>query len=150
MRSDIKTGVNFSELQDRNYSSAGETLRSEWSFWRKTAPKYKFGRTELLPVVSNEEAIGRYVGKYIGKHMNARNSDDKGARLVRYSRGSRMASTRYQFVSEGSAHWRAKLKQFAYFIAEKHDVPPTMESLRSVLGPRWAHNHRDYILSMPG
>lgn len=150
VRSDIKTGINFDQLANQDYSSASITLRDEWSFWRKTAPKFRFGRTELLPVASNEEAIGRYVGKYIGKHMNARNKSDKGARLVRYSRGARMASTRYQFLSDGSAHWRNKLKQFAHFISEKHDVPPTMESLRKVLGPRWAHNHRDFILSLPG
>lgn len=47
---DLKTGVNFKELADGNYRSAPADLRSEWLFWRTTAKKYGFGRTELLPV----------------------------------------------------------------------------------------------------
>ena len=90
---DIRTGFDFSAVERQDYSSANRLLREEWSFWRKTAPAYRFGRTELMPIRSSEEAIGRYIGKYIGKHMEAREDADKGARLVRYSRGARVAST---------------------------------------------------------
>lgn len=150
VRSDIRTGVDFNGLSKRDYSSAPDSLRSEWSFWRSTAKKYGFGRTELLPVMSNSEAIGRYVGKYIGKHISNRLSIDKNARLVRYSKGARVVTTRFQFLSEGSEKWREKVKQFAYYIAEREGLEPSFDMLSSVLGPRWAYNHREFILSMPG
>ena len=146
---DIRTGFDFSAVERQDYSSANRLLREEWSFWRKTAPAYRFGRTELMPIRSSEEAIGRYIGKYIGKHMEAREDADKGARLVRYSRGARVASTRFQFATDGSQQWRQKLKAFAYYVSERSGCDPTMEGIRSVCGPRWAYHHRELILSMP-
>ena len=65
---DIRTNFDFEAIKKRDYTSASKDLKSEWSFWRKTSPKFRFGRTELLPVKTSSEAIGRYVGKYIGKH----------------------------------------------------------------------------------
>lgn len=146
---DIRTGFDFAAIEAKNYTSANPALRAEWAFWRKTAPAYGFGRTELMPIKSSEEAIGKYIGKYIGKHMESRQEDDKGARLVRYSRGARVATTRFQFVSTGSQQWRSKLKSFAHYVAARTGCEPTMEGIREVCGPRWAHHHRDFILSMP-
>ena len=146
---DIRTGFDFAGVEAKDYSSANPALRAEWAFWRKTAPAYGFGRTELMPIKSSEEAIGKYIGKYIGKHMESRQEADKGARLVRYSRGARVATTRFQFVSVGSQQWRSKLRSFAYYVAERTGCEPTMEGIREVCGPRWAHYHRDFILGMP-
>ena len=146
---DIRTGFNFAAIEARDYSSANPALRAEWAFWRNTAPAYRFGRTELMPIKSSEEAIGKYIGKYIGKHMETRQEADKGARLVRYSRGARVASTRFQFVSTGSQAWRSKLRSFAHYVAERTGCEPTMEGIREVCGPRWAYTHREFILSMP-
>lgn len=146
---DIRTGFNFDAVAEQNYSSASPALRAEWSFWRKTAPKYRFGRTELMPIKSSEEAIGKYIGKYIGKHMEARDEADKGARLVRYSRGARTASTRFQFVSDGSAQWRAKVGAFVHYVAARTGCEPTFAGLRQVCGPRWAYKHREFIMSLP-
>ncbi len=146
---DIRTGVDFSEFEQGVYTSASDYLRSEWSYWRDTAPKYRFGRTEMLPIRSSSEAIGRYVGKYIGKHMDSRNPEDKNARLVRYSRGARTVSTRFMFLSEGSSEWRAKVCAFAHYVSARTGCEPTMEGLRHELGPRWAHTHRDFISSLP-
>lgn len=146
---DIRTGFDFDAVSNSDYRSANRLLRDEWAFWRKTAPAYRFGRTELMPIKSSEEAIGRYIGKYIGKHMESREEADKGARLVRYSRGARIASTRFQFASDGSREWRSKLRAFAYYISERTGCDPSMEGIRSVCGPRWAYHHREMILSMP-
>lgn len=146
---DIRTGVYFHELEERNYTNVPNSLRKEWAFWRKTAPKYGFGRTELLPIKSTSEAIGRYVGKYIGKHMEVRHDSDKNARLVRYSRSARIASTRFMFLTEGSAEWRAKVSAFAYYVSTKTGCEPTFKGLRSELGAHWAHHHRSVIASMP-
>ena len=68
---DIRTGINFDELNRGIYSSAGPFLRSLWNALREKLPDYGFGRSELLPVRSNGAAMARYVGKYISKHMGA-------------------------------------------------------------------------------
>ena len=98
--SDIRTGFDFSGVRNQDYSSANRAIRDEWAFWRRTAPKYRFGRTELMPVRSNSEGIGRYVGKYISKGIESRTEQFKGTRLVEYSRKAKIASTRFQFVTE--------------------------------------------------
>lgn len=147
--SDVRSGVDFNSFQNRDYKTAPNTLRSEWTFWRKTAPKYRFGRTEVMPIKSTSEAIGKYVGKYIGKHIESRLPEDKNARLVRYSRGARMATTRFMFLTDGSAEWRAKVAAFAEIVSMRTGKPPTFETLREELGSKWAHNNRDFISQLP-
>lgn len=148
MNHDVRTGVNFIEFDQGVYKTASKHLRSEWAFWRKTAPLYNFGRTELLPIKSSHEAIGRYVGKYISKHMLHREENDKGARLVSYSKGCRTMNTKFSWYTSGSAQWRAKVKTFAYIVAAEHDVEPTFKGLREALGPKWAYNHRSFIAEL--
>jgi len=148
---DIRTGFDFDQVASGNYQSAGPDLRSEWAFWRNTAPKYGFGRTELLPVKSNIEAMSKYLGKYISKHIEARQPEDKGVRLVRYSRGARAGTTRFQFKTEGSQEWRRKIATFAQIVQTMHpnESVTELKDLSRVLGKRWAYNHRDYILNLP-
>ena len=146
MQKDIRTGFDFSAIKNNDYRTANKYLRSEWAYWRTTAPKYRFGRTELLPIKSSHEAIGRYVGKYIGKHMMERHAQDKGARLVSYSTGCRTMSTRFSWVTSGAAQWRNKVSIFANMVALKTGCEPTMEGLRNELGPKWAYNHRQQII----
>jgi hypothetical protein len=148
---DIRTGVSFDSLARGDYRTAGKALRSEWAFWRSTARKYRFGRTELLPVKSTIEAMAKYVGKYISKHIESRKSEDRGVRLVRYSRGARAGTINFQFQSEGSIEWRHKVAVFAEFINNRHPSDPikNISDFARVLGPRWAYWHRDFILSLP-
>jgi hypothetical protein len=147
---DIRTGFDFDAIKNHDYTSAGPDLRKEWSFWRTTAKKFGFGRTELLPVKSNIEAMAKYVGKYIAKHVEARQEQDKGVRLVRYSTGARAGTTRFQFHSEGSMEWRRKIKTFAQMIesATGHQCRD-LAGITRAMGPRWAYKHRDFILSLP-
>jgi hypothetical protein len=149
LNADVRTGFDFPAISRQDYSSAGKYLRSEWSFWRFTAKKFGFGRTELLPIKSSSEAIGRYVGKYISKHLDSRIPDDKGARLVSYSKNMRVMNTKFSWVTEGSQIWRSKVCAFAHFVADRRGCPPTFESLRKELGPKWAYNHREFIGQMP-
>lgn len=149
MLSDIRTGFDWDDIARGKYTSASPALRSEWAFWRRTAKAYRFGRTELLPIRSTDEGIGRYVGKYIGKHHGNRVDEDKGARLVRYSRGARMATTRFAWATPGAAAWRNKVKRFAQIMAKARGCPPTMNGLAAALGPRWAYNWREFILALP-
>ncbi|MDR5730690.1 MAG: hypothetical protein RB191_25040, partial [Terriglobia bacterium] len=119
-------------------------------FWRKTAKAYGFGRTELMPIRSTEEGIGRYVGKYIGKHHATRKEEDRGVRLVEYSRGGRMATTRFGWSTENAAHWRAKVRLFAQIMQARLGVRiEGMGDLTPALGPRWAYHYRDFIFSLP-
>lgn len=148
LHSDIRTGFDFPAVSLRDYSSANKAIRSEWSFWRKTAPKYGFGRTELMPIRSNSEGIGRYVGKYISKGIESRTEQFKGVRLVEYSRKAKIASTRFQFVSDGSYEWRRKLSIFVHYIADNMGCEPTFDGLRRVLGSRWSYHWRDFIMNI--
>lgn len=149
LSNDIREGFDFKEAERGVYASASPHLRQEWAFWRSTAQKYRFGRTELLPIRSSHEAIGRYVGKYIGKHMIHRCPEDAGARLVSYSKNIRIMNTKFSWVSEGAAAWRAKVKTFVYLISEKTGCEPSFDGIRSQLGPKWAYNHREFIATLP-
>jgi len=146
---DIRTGFDFDALANHDYRSASPALRTEWSFWRSTAKRYGFGRTELLPIRSTTEAIGRYVGKYIAKHIEEREHQDKGVRLVTYS-GGKAANTRFAWAGGYAQQWRLKLKSFVHML---HDsgaiISPTLAAMRIQFGPRWAYKWRDSILAMP-
>ena len=148
---DIRTGFDFAAIANQDYSSANSSLRKEWSFWRMTSKKYGFGRTELMPVKSNIEAMAKYVGKYISKHVEVRLPQDKGVRLVRYSKGARAGTTRFMFNSEGSTEWRRKVATFAEIVKSHHpgEEITGLSDLTRVLGKRWAYHHRDYILALP-
>lgn len=147
---DVRSGVDFDAFSMGDYRSASPALREEWRFWRDTASKYGFGRTELLPIRSTAEGIGRYVGKYIGKHISQRQPEDKGVRLVEYSRGARMASTRFGWVTPGAVAWRRKVRLFASIMGEQMHAPPVpFRSFTAVFGPRWAYHFRDFILALP-
>jgi hypothetical protein len=148
LSSDIRTGFDFEGISKQDYSTACPFLRSEWAYWRSTAKKFRFGRTELLPIKSSSEAIGRYVGKYISKHLDSRITEDKGARLVSYSKNMRTMNTKFSWVTEGSKQWRAKVKAFCYYVSERSGCQPTLSGLRQELGPKWAYNHREFIASI--
>jgi hypothetical protein len=177
MPESISDGFNFKAAQDKDYSSASPYLRSQWAFWRRTAKNYGFGRTELLPIKTNMDAMAKYVGKYIGKHMESRHKSDKGARLVRFSRGARAGTTKFMFTSQGSSDWRRKVKTFVEIVNNTFEQRPTsarlanspividktmleqanlckrsvytMDDMTQVLGPKWAFNNREFILSLP-
>lgn len=139
---DIRTGSKFDEFEKGVYRSANKALRAEWAFWRKTAPKYRFGRTELLPVKSNEEGLSKYLGKYISKHIGEREERDKRVRLVEYSRGARIGSTQFAWHSLRATLWRLKLAKFAAM----HGI--SYEQLPTLFGARWAYRLKDKIMAM--
>ena len=147
---DARTGVDFEAFGSGSYKSASVDLRNEWSFWRKTAKAYRFGRTELMPIRSTEEGIGRYVGKYISKHHAVRKFEDRGVRLVEYSSGARMARTRFGWCTAGGAEWRAKVRLFAQIMGERDGRPIySIDELSTRVDPHWAHWHRAFIASLP-
>lgn len=146
---DIRTGCDFKEFEAGDYRSAPPALRHEWSFWRATARKYGFGRTELLPVRSSQQAIGRYVGKYIGKHIEQREARDKHVRLVSYT-GEKLASTRFAWASKGATKGRQKMGAFIHMLHDSGAIDEaTTKAMRKRFGPRWCWYWRDSILNFP-
>jgi hypothetical protein len=143
---DIRSGVDFFELQEGVYSSANANLRAIWSDLRSAMPKYGFGRSELLPLRSNGEAVGRYVGKYISKHVGARAEEDKGVRLFSTSGGFKAANTKFGWNTPGNWVWRMKVKTYANFLGIKDYA-----DLKHVLGARWADERVEEIcqISLP-
>jgi hypothetical protein len=131
---DVRAGVNWDEFKNGVYRSAGRDLRAEWAFWRKTAPLYKFGRTELMPIRSAGRALGLYVGKYIGKHIDSRKDMDKGVRMVEYSKGWKIIGSSFAWATPGARTWRQKLAIFAA-INGIHD----MAEMKAKFGRHWAH-----------
>ena len=149
---DIRTGADFDAFAQRDYKSANNHLRREWAFWRKTAGMYGFGRTELMPIRSDANALGQYVGKYIGKHIGAREERDKGVRLVSYSKDARMATSKFASVSKYPNEWRAKVQTFARIVQgwKPHARIRNMDDLALALDDkRWAYTWRDFILQLP-
>lgn len=147
---DIRTGADFESFSLGDYRSAPKALRSEWSFWRATAKRFRFGRTELLPVRSTAEGIARYVGKYISKGVANRTEMDHGVRLVEYTRGARIATTKFAWATPGAAAWRRKVALFARIVGEREGILDLKFSeLSIVLGRAWAHRHRSFIADLP-
>lgn len=142
---DIRSGFDFDAIGRCDYRSASPGLRAEWAFWRKTAPLYRFGRTELLPIKSTVAGISHYVSDYIKKHVEQRENEDKGARCVRfigYKPGERTASARFAWAGEKSWLWRKKLATFARRIGAKDT-----DALKRVFGSRWAYLLQSSIMA---
>lgn len=137
LREDIRTGADFAAFALGDYRSASRALRAEWAFWRATAPLYRFGRTELLPIKSTVEGVARYVGKYITKHVNHRKPEDCRERVVtfiNYQRGAkRRSSTEFAWAKGGALKWRQKLPVLAAQLGVE-----TYEDFGRLFGPRWA------------
>ena len=143
VENNIQNGVNFSQIKNGNYASAGPNLRAEWAFWRKAAKRYGFGRTELMPIKSNGEGIARYIGKYIQKNLDCRIAADKGARLVSYSKGTgNIKANGFAWNSPRGWLWRKKLGQFA----RKCGILQ-FEELNKTFGSRWAWSLEKRVIS---
>ena len=130
---DIKRGLRFDELKNKNYKSANGLLRGEWSFWRDVAKKYNFGRTELLPIRKSGQAVAAYMAKYLSK--GERTADDKGARLVSYSSKVLRVCTQSFSWFKGGQSWR---KACALFFT-LYKVPQDRY---------WAYKYSDQIKQM--
>lgn len=146
MAQDIRTGFDFAAVKRGDYRSAGDYLRREWKFWRETAPKYGFGRTELLPIKKTAEGVAKYVGKYVAKHIGQRLPVDKGARLVRYSKGTNRVGTRFTWASPGAYMWRSKLGAFCRMLGLNPD--DYKEFLKQWFGRNWVYHLRPLIQSI--
>ena len=149
--SDIRTGLDFDAVRRGDYRTAAPALRKEWAFWRKTAPAYSFGRTEMLPIRSSGGAIAAYLGKYITKHIGARLEIDKGAKLVRYAKGSARVSSRLSWNSPGGYVWRHKCALLATLTKVGAEMTGAKAKWKTWFGPRWVYKLRPIfaLLKLP-
>ena len=137
---DIRYGLDFERLSGGDYSTANENLRRLWLLLRKNCAKYGLGRSELLPIKSNVEAMARYLGKYISKHIAKRKEEDKGVRLINYSRNWSKHSCKFAWHTENAHEWRRKVGLFA-----KHSGCHDLSDLSEKWGPAWAYKCIDMI-----
>ncbi len=118
-----------------------------WRTLREELPKYGFGRSELLPVLSNEDGLARYIGKYIGKHMGERQRSDKGVRLVNYSKNWVKNSPKFQWYSENTQKWRKNLKMFVNrYGGGSQNEDEAMLKMKMLYGPHWLFNLAPHIM----
>lgn len=142
---DYRTGFNWDEAELGIYTSASPALRAVWEELRERAPKYGLGRCESLPIRSSAEAVGQYVGRYIAKHLDRRQEEDKGMRLVRYAGDARRCSCRLAWNSPGARAWRAAVSEFA-----KDNDCRGLDELTARLGGSWAYRLGDAIIRAYG
>ena len=131
---DIRTGIDWEAIARGDYRSANAYLRMLWSDLRENLPKYGFGRSELLPIRENAEAMAKYVGKYISKHVGVRRPEDKGVRMVSYSRNWPRSIAKFQWATPNSRQWRKNLAAFAECYGFK-----SMDEVKEFFGDRWAY-----------
>ena len=138
---DLRSGFDFEAVGRGDYRSACPELRALWREMREILPRYKFGRSELMPIKSSLEAAARYVGKYLSKgDTNAVVGGcqwPKGARRLRYSQrgGWRVWKSPHCFAWRecGGEVWRSIVAGVADELGCRD-----MDELREKLGPRWA------------
>lgn len=147
---DIRSGFDWDEynrwIEDRKngtvrrLQTGNEDLRRLWKDFRSAMKEYGLGRSELLPIRSNEEGLARYLGKYISKHIGQRKPEDKGVRLVNSSRGWTKNNAKFAWNTEGAKEWRRKLKIFAGL----HGCD-SIEQLSFRLGKNWVYQYWHHI-----
>jgi len=141
MAQDIRTGFDFAAVARRDYSSASPYLKAEWAFLRAVLPYdeqtgkgYSFGRHELLPV-RIADGFGRYVARYVGRAGNTR-QDEKGARLVRFSRGfKRCVVGKFSKVDAIEERARNRLPEIVDLLGFRD-----IAHLECSIGPRWKYH----------
>jgi hypothetical protein len=139
LSNDIRTGIDFNRVAEGDYRTAGSALKDEWAFWGQTAPKYGFGRTEMLPIKRSSLVIARYMKK----HLSARRPEDKGARLVRYSKDAKTVNTRFSWFCPRGIKWRKSLAILADRLRFK-----SSDDFRRMFGSRWAYLVRLHLERM--
>jgi hypothetical protein len=149
---DIWTGVKWEKRRKRGSlkkvwmpvtSTIPPFLRALWVEIRKVAPLYHFGRCELLPIRKNAESVSKYLAKYLSKHHSNRKPEDKGVRLVNYSRGWVHDVANFQWLTENSAKWRRTVGAFA----RCHGFED-LYAISDQCGSKWAYRLSDYITSI--
>jgi len=142
---DIRTGFDFAAVEQGNYSSANSFLRSEWSFWRVTAPKYGFGRHELMPVKATADAIASILANTSQAHWQSA-AGRQGRKVGAVFQRDNRVGTRFDWNSPGAWMWRSKLGAFCQSLHLNSDNYQTF--LKEWFGRNWVYHLRPLIQSI--
>lgn len=93
--------------------SATPALRALWGTIRDLAERSGFGRSEALPLRSNDEAVAIYLAKYLAKHDATRLSCDARVKRSLFSPGVRRTTQNFAWHSPGAQAWRASTADLA-------------------------------------
>lgn len=127
---DIRTGTDVQAIRQGRYYMANYELRKLWRYLRFVLPRYGFGRHQLEPIMTTEEAIGRYLGKYLDKSF-LRPVLKRGFRRAGMSQGLAVANSRFV--------WRSS--RYRHFVAEimgKYGITDS-EMAERYFGRRWQY-----------
>ena len=114
-------------------------LRAESDWWTATAKAYGFGRVEVAPVYSNQEAVSKYLQRkeWLTRHWPF--DERKNIRFWSCSTGLRSGTTKFSWNSPGGRINRDKLMEFAATLNCF-----TYEELQSQGGPRWGWDYMQW------
>jgi hypothetical protein len=97
---EIRRDFPFEEVSQRNYRNVDQRVRDLWKQLREKAPRYGFGRTELLPIKSYSEWAIKYLTSYLGKALfSEKTVGEEKARLFGMWGCVRSAYSRFDWVS---------------------------------------------------
>ncbi len=111
---------------------------------RRVCGKYRFGRTELIPIKKTGEALARYVAGYLSKSFG-RVASGRRNRLVRLCRNlSRNFSMRFSPHNLGNLIHRTRLKIAASMLQFQE-----YGDFADYFGSRWHYYIGDIIAAIP-
>jgi hypothetical protein len=97
---EIRPEFPFEEVANSNYRNVDDRVRDLWKQMREKAPRFGFGRTELLPIKSNSEWAIKYLTGYLGKALLSEKAiGEEKARLFGAWGCLRSVYSRFDWVS---------------------------------------------------
>ena len=154
--SDIRTGFDFDAYNFVKHSrltapirrrlTTNATLRAEWDALRRLCKSHGFGRHEVIPLRKDASAVAFYLSKYLAKTLVSRPKQLKGVRLVEYSRGAKICSTRFSYVSKRASTFRQAIPCFISDMASVHRHPATSDAMALHHGKNWLWKFRAFIV----
>ena len=149
---DIRTRFDFDQYdawlkgsrKKGTFPTGNDYIKTLWRELSENLENYGLGKIfSLEPIRSNTDAIARYVGKYVSKHLGSRTDEDKGLRLINYSRGWIKNSVRFAWNTSNASEWRRKLELFA-----KYHGCSEFYQLHEKLGTGWAYRYAEDIMNI--
>jgi len=127
----IRSNFPFDQVAKGFYANVDPRLRNIWKSLRKKAARYKFGRTELLPIKSNGEGFAVYITKYLGKALVSDKAEgEEKCKLFGIWGGVRFAYSRFDWISN-----RILRRRKAWLASDCDCV--SEEQFRVMFGSRW-------------
>ena len=116
------------------FRSSRKSPQPQWL--RYVSTNSTAGAVDLENILVTIPPWGRgCAAKFVAKHIGQRLPEDKGARLVRYSKGTNRVGTRFTWTSQGAYLWRSKLGAFCRMLGLNSDNHK--EFLKQWFGRNW-------------